>query len=63
MRALTTQQGPQLDALVRQIERRIGVRSVAGSAEERARALATIITEAQGYQGSKALPESLRPAR
>lgn len=63
MRALTTQQGPQLDALVKQIERRIGVRSVAGSAGERARALATIITEAQGYQGSKALPESLRPAR
>lgn len=63
MRALTTQQGPQLDALVRQIERRIGVRSVAGSAEERARALATVITEAQGYQGSRVLPESFRLAK
>lgn len=60
MRALTTTQGPQLDALIRGVERRIGVRSVAGSAEERARALVTIMTEAQGYQGSQALPESLR---
>jgi hypothetical protein len=63
MRALTTQQGPQLDALVRGIERRLGILSVAGSAEERARALATIITQSQGDQGSRALPESLRPAR
>lgn len=60
MRALTTAQGPELNAMINTIERRIGVRSVAGSAEERARALATILTEAQGYQGSKALPESLR---
>lgn len=63
MRALTTQQGPQLDALVKQIERRIGVRTVAGSAEERARALATVITEAQGQQATQALPESLRLRR
>lgn len=63
MRALTTTRGPQLDALIRGVERRIGVHSVAGTAEERARALVTIMTEAQGYQGSQALPESLRPAR
>lgn len=63
MRALTTNQGPALDSLVRAIERRIGVQAVGANAGERARDLAQVLTSAQGYQGSRALPESLRPSR
>lgn len=63
MRSLTMRQGADLDSLVNSIENWIGIKRSAGTAEERARAITTLLTEAQGYQGSKALPESLRPAR
>ena len=61
--ALVKMRGPALDKLIDDIERRIGVQSLGATAEDRARDLSQILIEAQGYQGSRALPEGWRQSK
>lgn len=61
--ALTTPQGLRLEDIIRGVDQRMGVQQSAAAAGEQAQSLTQILLQMQGNQGSRLLPEGMRPSR